>query len=66
MQAFADFYINLFDKKIENNTLIVLFIAILIVIVSYLSSWIQWNVVLSDNIVNINWVNYQVSFEKIP
>lgn len=68
MHTLAHIYTDFFDKKIENNTIVVVFIAVILILVSYIvSNWIQKNIVLSnnDNIVNINWVNYKVSFEKI-
>lgn len=68
MNTLAHIYTDFFDKKIENNTLVVVFIAVILVLISYIvSNWIQKNIVLSnnDNIVNINWVTYKISFEKI-
>lgn len=79
LHKFFKSYSNFFDKKLENWTIVVLIIAILIVVVSILiwESW--WSILKSKNnvleisqnnpnkhnIIEIQWTKYKITLEEV-
>lgn len=72
-------YFKLLDEKLENWTLVILIIALLIVCVSIMINnseiknynkdnllEIKQNIINKDNLIEIKWVKYKVTLEKLP
>lgn len=77
LKKIVNSYTRLLDEKLENGTMVILIIVILIISISFIisdknpliytkSNILEFNknIINEDNIIKINWVNYKIILEE--